>query len=92
MTIKVYDYDNKAKEINLPDKKIISIYVHILSGDETGMIVFEDGDVITFDASDFRLVGYDDGSYVVNGDKIEEWINFQPTGGTVSYKRQEIFW
>ena len=52
MKVKIYDYDDKIKEIKIPeDKQIKSIYVRICSGDETGYINFTDNTSIMFDAS-----------------------------------------
>ena len=77
MAIKIYDYANHVTEIAIPDDKVISsIYVNILSGDETGIIVFTDGSHIRFDASDFRFTSFYDGNYVVCGENIQKWIEF----------------
>lgn len=96
MTIKVYDYDNRAKSVHIPDDKEISaIFVCILSGDETGIICFADGTNIDFDAlcSGLRLHSFYDGCYVVTGQNIQKWIDFNSRRckDTVSYKRQELF-
>lgn len=92
MIITIYDYDNKETKITLPDKNIKEIYVHVLSGDETGYVRFEDDSRIDFDASDCRIVGYDDGKYFVTGKDIQKWINFKPPHyGTNSYRRQSLF-
>lgn len=92
MVIKVYDYDDRPLEIELPDKEIDFIHVTVLSGDETGYVVFTDKTRVEFDASDCRLMGYYDGSYLVTGDDIDKWIKFEPSGErTISYERQEKF-
>ena len=95
MTVKVYDYDSSAIEIELPVQstdEILNIFVNIKSGDETGVITLRNGATIMFDASDCRIHSFDDGSYIVENGKIEEWINFEPTGErTASYERQEMF-
>lgn len=92
MTIKIYDYANNVKVIDLPDKRISAISVSILSGDETGTIIFADGEIVKFDASDGRMMNYYDGSYLLTDENIEKWINFTPSDGrTVSYERQEVF-
>ena len=54
MKIRIYDYANNAVNIEIPDKPIKRIHVRILTGDETGMILFEDGTQLGFDASDDR--------------------------------------
>lgn len=93
MNIKIYDYQNDTKEITLPDKEIAKIFVTILSGDETGFVEFVDGTKIEFDSSDARIVDYYDGMYILEGENIEKWINFEPSGNrTVSYERRDIFY
>jgi hypothetical protein len=83
MIIKVYDYGDGAKEITLPDKEISLICITILSGDETGFVRFSDGETIWFDAiagRGMRLHTFYDGQYIVDGEDIQKWIDFKPTG------------
>ena len=42
MKFKIYDYNNNAIEVDAGDEPINLITVTILSGDETGLIVFEE--------------------------------------------------
>lgn len=94
MKFKVYDYDNKATEVEILDKPIQSILVTILSGDETGTVYFEDGTEQRFDASDCRNTDHFDGAYVVNGDEVTKWTSINPhvaKYGTKSYKRYEAW-
>lgn len=89
----VYDYLNTPVEVNLPDRPISSIFVQILSGDETGTVAFEDGTAVHFDASNHRIYGFFDGSYVVCKSKVKEWLAFSPTPGeTASYERGRMNW
>lgn len=93
----IYDYDNQetvchVKEHNLSDVK--EIFVWIISGDETGNLTMQDGTIYDFDASNGRIIDFNDGSYIVEGkENIEKWFNFQPTEKeshlTFSYVRQE---
>ena len=87
-TITIYDYNNRAVLVEVPDKKIVAICVTVLSGDETGTIHFADGDRIQFDASDTRVLSFYDGYYEVIGDNIEKWLNYEPSGYTFSYDRK----
>lgn len=93
MIITVYDYANKPVEVEIPAQTyedIQCIVVRILSGDETGTIFMKNGDFISFDSSDMRIRGYDDGSYTVMGTKmIKKWIEYEPKkdGFTISYRR-----
>lgn len=92
MNIKIYDYDNNVRMVEVPDgKEIESIDVTVLSGDETGYIFFTDGSRKRFDASNCRMMGFDDGSYSVPSKKVNEWINWKPRGFTNSYARQRDF-
>lgn len=88
----VYDYANNPVEVVLPDKPITAIDVSVLSGDETGTVFFADGTHIRFDSSGDRLIGFDDGSYYVEGDAIQKWLDFKPSEDrTASYERQSLF-
>ena len=96
MKMKIYDYDDKVKEVEIPnDKHIEAIYVTIWSGDETGFMMFAEGGYIDFDASDNRYASYYDGQYIVDGDNIQKWLNWIPTHGEYllpySYMRQMAF-
>ena len=94
MTTKIYDYANNAKEITIPDDKtILTIFVQVFSGDETGMFLFTDGTTMRFDASDSRIMSYDDGDYEVRGENIEKWLNYTYKGlhMTYAYERQDVF-
>lgn len=96
MKMRIYDYDDKVKEIEIPDdKQIESINVRIFSGDETGFINFIDDTSIIFDASNSRCMSFDDGCYIVDGDNIQKWLNWTPTHGEYllpySYMRQMAF-
>lgn len=92
----IYDYNNQetvchVKEHNLSDVK--EIFVWVVSGDETGDLLMSDGTVYSFDASDNRIMSFDDGCYTINEkEDIEKWFNFQPTEKeshlTFSYVRQ----
>lgn len=92
----IYDYSNREtvchiKKHNLSDVK--EIFVWVVSGDETGDLLMSDGTVYSFDASDNRIMSFDDGCYTINEKKdIEKWFNFKPTEkeshSTLSYVRQ----
>lgn len=96
MKVKIYDYDDKVKEVAIPDdKRIESINIRICSGDETGFINFADDTSIIFDASNTRCMSFDDGCYIVDGDNIQKWLNWIPIHGEYllpySYMRQMAF-
>ena len=88
----VYDYANNAVDVELPDKPIASIFVHVQSGDETGIVTFKDGTAIPFDASYSRFLNFDDGAYCVQGEEnISAWLNFEPSGAVWAYGSMRCF-
>ena len=94
MKFKIYDFDNNAIEVDAGDEPINLITVTILSGDETGLIVFEDGTTQAFDASECRNTDYFDDPYVVLGNQVEKWASIKPHVGeheTKSYKRVNVW-
>ena len=91
----VYDYDNKPSVHYISDYKISDIkeiFVNIISGDETGFIIMQDGIIYDFDASKTRTMNFDDGCYsITDKEDIAKWIKFKALKGsceTVSYVRQ----
>lgn len=92
MKIKIYDYCNNEVEIDVT-KEIKEILVKVVSGDEIIYIEYEDGSHDVFDSwSDGGRIGFDDGYYTVEKDKINEWNDFKFTKGrTFSYERLEKF-
>ena len=97
MKVTVYDYKNREVEVELPIDSIsdiATVYVRILSGDETGYVVFKNGKSVRFDSCDFRLTGYDDGDYeLTDPELIKVWIEYDPKNGerdscVNSYDRQ----
>ena len=78
MRMKIYDYANRSVEVELPDKEIQVILVQVLTGDETGYVLFEDGSQLAFDASMARITDYDDGVYLVKKEHLAEWLGWKP--------------
>ena len=94
MKFKIYDYDNKASVVEIPDKPIDYIHVIVLSGDETGIVYFKDGTTQSFDASDCRDMSFFDGEYDVLGKVVDEWISTDSRLSkreTKSYQRASIW-
>ena len=89
MKFKIYDYDNKASVVEIPDKPIHHITVTILSGDETGIVYFKDGTTQSFDASDCRNRNCFDDEYIVDDMYIKEWIAINPKVGSCDTKSYE---
>lgn len=78
MRMKIYDYINRPVEVELPDKEIKAILVQILTGDEIGYVLFEDGSQFSFDASMERVTDYNDGAYLVKKEHLAEWLDWKP--------------
>ena len=76
--MKIYDYINRPVEVELPDKEIKAILVQILTGDEIGYVLFEDGGQLSFDASMERVTDYNDGAYLVKKEHLAEWLDWKP--------------
>ena len=92
MYMRIYDYENQAKDIKLPDKEIHMISVIVLSGDEIVTVSFSDGSFEKHDSSGYRITDYFDGAYDVTGDRIKDWMNYKPSGKrTCSYERMDRF-
>lgn len=92
----IYDWDNQetvcyVKDHDMSDVK--EIFINVISGDETGDLLMSDGTVYSFDASNNRMMSFDDGCYsLVEAKDIMDWLNFKPTEkefhSTLSYYRQ----
>ena len=78
MRMKICDYINRPVEVELPDKEIKAILVQILTGDEIGYVLFEDGSQLSFDASMERVTDYNDGAYLVKKEHLAEWLDWKP--------------
>lgn len=87
----IYDWADNAREISI-SRKIKEIYVSILTGDETGTILLDDGTSISFDASPDRLMDCFDGDYVVPEFLVDDWINWKPYEKSDLYSYQRQFW
>ena len=72
---KIYDYANRAKEIELRDDLKLLV-VRVITGDEVIWAYYKDGTTESFDSSDSRINDSDDGLYIVDTDKLDAWLNF----------------
>lgn len=91
MNLKVYDYLDDEVEFQIPDKPISCIFVVILSGDETGAVLFEDGQIFRFDASEHRYEDIYDGYYIVQKEGIQKWMDYQPVGVEKGYSYNRAY-
>lgn len=88
----VYDFDNRPIEIELPKKEIDQIVVRVLSGDETGEILFSDGEILHFDAATIRIVRYFDAEYNVPKKLVNEWLNWKPNANNDAFALARADW
>ena len=72
MKIKIFDYDDQPKVIDLGDKPIFHMHIHIWSGDEVLTVIYEDKTRKCFDSSDSRMMSFNDGDYDI--ENINEFI------------------
>ena len=96
MKAAVYDCDNIAKIVELPDiDQIEWISVAVITGDE--VVTFQlknDAPIYVDSCRGRRLVNYMDYNYVIEGeDEIRRWLNYVPslTCLCVSYDRYYEF-
>lgn len=98
--IKIYDYENNAKEIELRDDLKLLV-VRVISGDEVILAYYKDSTAESFDSCDCRTDDHDDGIYIVDTDKLDAWFNFDVDDDkfkgdyferdVISYARQAAF-
>ena len=93
MKFNIYDYKDNAVEIDTKGRKVASISVCVLSGDECIDIMYEDGGFGMIDCSSDRFINYHDGDYELSGDKLLKWMECTPTKEEkrISYKRLRKF-
>lgn len=89
MKFNIYDYNDKAVEVDTKGRKVASISVCVLSGDERIEIMYEDGSFGMIDSSSDRFINYHDGDYELSGDKLLEWMEYTPAKDEngISYER-----
>lgn len=78
-TLVLRNYQNEEYDTNVPLKDIRNILITIVSGDEIAHITMKNGDMKHIDVADlchnYRMVGFPDGSYEVDRDNLDEWLN-----------------
>lgn len=84
-TLKIFNYRGELFDTEVPISEIEELNVTILSGDEVVTVTKTDGHVESFDAAvlaeNFRMMNFYDGSYVVEKDKIKEWLKREDSYG-----------
>lgn len=91
--MKIYDYLDRQQEIEVRDG-INFIVITVVTGDETGIIHYNDGTIQAFDASDSRVIDFFDGTYFVSEENVDKFIGFTPDESSAicaSYQRQLKF-
>jgi len=76
MRIELLDYGNSRKAFNIPEKDdIYDATIQILSGDEVLKVITKDGQLHVYDASNTRIVCFDDGEYIVYSPGVDLFEN-----------------
>ena len=92
MKFNIYNFENEPTEVELKCRAVSKIYVTLITGDETISVLFSNGSIKEFSSSDARVVDNIDGTYVLKGNRIREWMEYEPTGdGAISYERMIAF-
>ena len=89
MKFNIYDYKDNAVEIDTKGRKVASISVDVISGNERIEIMYKNGSFVMIDSSSDRFTNYHDGYYELSGDKLSEWMEYTPAKDEkgISYKR-----
>ena len=89
MKFNIYDYKDKAIEVDTKGREIVSVSVEVISGDECIEIIYKSGAFETIDSSSDRFINYHDGGYELSGDELSEWMEYTPAEGKsgISYER-----
>ena len=75
MKIRLLDYENKIKIVDVGDiKEIGSMYIEVLSGDEVLYVIYKDYTIKEFDSSNTRCEDHLDARYPIYNEQLG--INF----------------
>lgn len=76
MKIKILDYNNRAKEVDVGElKDIRKMKVEVVTGDEILNVTYKDGSEKRFDSADDRTRAFFDGDYELYNTETEPEIN-----------------
>ena len=75
--MKIYDYANRAVEVDRQGKEIDRIHVTVMSGDEIVTVYFQDGTKIRKDSCECRIKDFYWGEYNVNKHDLKKWEEFE---------------
>ena len=71
MKIKLLDYENKTKVVDVGDiKEIESMYIDVITGDEVLVVVYKDYTIKKFDSSNTRCEDSYDAEYPIYNEQI----------------------
>ncbi len=79
MRFNIYNFNNEATEVDTGDNIIKQLFVQVMSGNEVVSVEYDDGTRETFDSSNNIWNSYVEGSYIVEQDYLQDWINYAPT-------------
>lgn len=79
MKFNIYDFNGCATEVDTGDKVVKDLFVQVLSGVEVVTVEYDDGTREIFDSSSNRWNSCVEGSYIVDQEHLQDWINFEIT-------------
>lgn len=79
MIFNIYDFNGRATEVDTGDKVVKDLFVQVLSGVEVVKVEYDDGTREIFDSSSNRWNSCVEGSYIVDREHLQDWINFEIT-------------
>lgn len=92
MKFNIYNFENEPTEVELKCRAISKIYVNVITGDEIITVLFSNGSIKKFSSSNARIVDDVNGSYILKGKQIREWMDYEPKGkGAISFERMIAF-
>ena len=82
------EYDGERHKYKIGNfENVFMIRINIKSGDEIAEIIYNDKSIKRIDCSDSRIMGFDDGSYILPLEKLDEFNKFNGS----SYERRRKF-
>ena len=79
MNLILLNYEKVKCDTGIPLEEIKEIIITVLTGDETATVIKKTGEELDFDTADLagngRLHDYYDGTYTVDMDNLERWVN-----------------
>ena len=74
--ITLVDYKDRRVDFTIKDfEKVFMIEIEVISGDEVAKIIYNDKRVVYFDSCENRIMSFNDGSYMLPLERLDEFNN-----------------